>query len=326
MRAVEGDRIIDVQASTGRPDDHVVIERAEHGRVEGTVRLYARGRGGATRATRRRGRSCSISGTGRDMNGGAAVNPRRARASFVTSGWYPDGRPAFIRIASAHCLLCVLCPMPDLSPGDRPITAAQRAQLLNLNSEMRVVAEQGLNQASKMRKLFEQIGIGYDADIQNAQEFIFLITHDMSLLVDGILRQNSILEKNFYSRTTVLNVYEATLSLKSLLSSGFRDQMVAALDLDDDAEVRSVHSQACSLFEKCRSEFGDVRNGMIGHWDKNSQNRLDLIDKTEEKEVFDLAVEAAKMTRDLTRLFLPYTLKQRFDLESRYGAQAEENA
>lgn len=42
MRVVEGDMITDTQASTGHPEDRVVIERVERSRIWGSVRFHTR--------------------------------------------------------------------------------------------------------------------------------------------------------------------------------------------------------------------------------------------------------------------------------------------
>ncbi len=145
-----------------------------------------------------------------------------------------------------------------------------------------------------------------DIDILNAFEFTLLISHDVNHLIAQLAKETTFLGKSLYTRLLVLMIFESSKSFRSILSLKFRRRLVAVLSPKVEPQLKAIHSKMCKIFNECESNYGEVRNGLIGHIDKNPNIRLQLLFSVETKLLVDLGIEYLKTINELTKLFNEY--------------------
>jgi len=189
---------------------------------------------------------------------------------------------------------------------EKLLTLEQRKIWLKISEELGKDSEEILLWAIAMRKTFEKKGVEYDVAVFNAFEFVELLQCDLCWLLNDMVKHDSAWRGGFYARLIVLTVYESCKSLNSLLARKFREEFVKSLGLTEDSSLKSIHSSFCKLFEQCRKDFGDVRNGIVGHRDCDPETRIRLLKQANCRAVADLAIAMLEPLRELQEIFLPY--------------------
>lgn len=177
---------------------------------------------------------------------------------------------------------------------------------MKTSEENAKLSEEIFARAISERESFDKRGIEYDSTVLNVLEFVELLQCDLNWLLNDLVQNQSTLRGSLYSRMLVLTIYESCKSLKKLLAREFRDELTKRLGLKDDIDLKHIHSRFSQLFERCSSDFGEVRNGIIGHWDCDPKTRIALLKQANPQAVADLVIEMIKPLRELLMILLPY--------------------
>ncbi len=171
----------------------------------------------------------------------------------------------------------------------------------------RDTAEENLDLIVQTRRKLEENGVTLDQRVFNVYEFILLLQHDLSALMCDMVRNHTRLGTSLYARLLILLIYETSEKLqKVLLAKDFREEYLAALDVEDNRSLIDAHKRASDLFKRCNSKYGAVRRGLAAHWDVDPDERQRLIDTAEVRPIADLAIEMLGVLLDVTRLLSQY--------------------
>lgn len=189
---------------------------------------------------------------------------------------------------------------------NRPITPDQRQQLLGVSKQVRLASEETMAWAVTLRRSLQNGDEEHSNAVLNAYEFVLLLQHDLSLLLSGLVQENTRLGTSMYARLLILALYESSKQMQKLLAKDFREQVVRVLDPDDDHRLKALHKRVSKIFDVSRQNFGVVRHGLAGHWTHDPEERQELIDHAEIQSVVDLVIEMLKLIQNLVNLFSTY--------------------
>ena len=180
------------------------------------------------------------------------------------------------------------------------VAAAKQAKLRGVLQQQREVLEGIFALLPQRRSQLAAQPTAELARINNVLEFSMLYAFDFNVLLDDTLEHGGSRRGNLYARLLVLFVYEAALTLRTLLAGQFQsDLRVVGYSDGDVSSVRGVHSGFEQAFARCNREFKDVRMNVSAHRDPSATKQLKLIEELDVEAVIDMAYEMETFTVQL---------------------------
>jgi len=188
-----------------------------------------------------------------------------------------------------------------------PITIETRQRLRDLGAQTAEVAGEAFTEFLFVRRSLEAQGPTPEAAVLNGVEFFLLLQHDFASLLADLATHTGTLRGNLYARLILLTVHESCLTMESILARPFREQLVAAIGrAEADSILRQVHSDAITLYRRSERDFGEVRDGIVAHRDRDAEVRARLIAATEEEQIAQLAIDLLDILHRLSPLIREY--------------------
>lgn len=176
--------------------------------------------------------------------------------------------------------------------SDRPMTAKQIEELKVILRRQRETTEEILQHLPRLRNLLTQAGEAEAARILNVVEFATLYGYDFNCVLEDTVDHQGTRRALLYARFLVLLVYEASQKLRHLLGGQFQDDLRAYGYGEESVEIaRTVHKCFVDTFERCNSEFGDVRDGIVAHRDSSAERQLELMEVADVPSVIDMTLQ-----------------------------------
>ena len=170
---------------------------------------------------------------------------------------------------------------------------------------MTTITAAGENSPLKAQVLTEAVE---DEEVRNAMELCALFKAESACLI-GDYWQATGFRKALYARTLALVTFESTLTLRKLLGPKFRNAIVARLGSNSGTPLKSIHGRICKIHEEARTQFGDLRNNLVGHRIQDAETRQKLLSEFDGELVVALAVKLHPILKELYENLVPYTLK-----------------
>jgi hypothetical protein len=157
------------------------------------------------------------------------------------------------------------------------------------------------------RRAVENDGIPAHGRVLNVLQFAILSHYELACLLEDMADHNSSFRGRLYARLLIVNIYETTHKLQSLLGRQLRaDFLEAGVSKQEMDTLGKIHQAFVRLHEECDRRYGDVRNGIGAHKDPSAETQLELIEKANIHDVTNLVIEILKWTAGLTRLCAIY--------------------
>lgn len=199
-------------------------------------------------------------------------------------------------------------------PND-PLTPETRQRLV-ANAAAAALAGDSLTHAISVRRALTTRGLLRDEHVLNALEFILLLQFDIGTLVVAFGQTTGSLAGNLYARLLILTIHESTLTLQSLLGPRFREALTARLNRADlDRELREIHSRVTDLHRRVKNHYGDVRDGILAHRDRDAEVRAVLLERTEQEAVAVVVAEVLEVIEIVGPILAEYSDVLRAELE-----------
>jgi len=189
---------------------------------------------------------------------------------------------------------------------DSPVKEKTKKKLLSVSESVSNFSEEALLSSIEYRRKLKYNGVEFDEDILNILEFILLLNFEINCLLTDMVNSTSKLGPNLYGRHILLIIHESTLTLRSILAKQFKEDSEYVFKSIKIDELKNIHSRICKLHDKAVKKFGDVRNGITAHKDKDPDIRIKLIEDSDVREVTDLVLEFFPITIALQKPLYQY--------------------
>ncbi len=189
----------------------------------------------------------------------------------------------------------------------QPITRRTKESLLALTDEGETLAYRILGKTIAMREAARTRGMAIHESVLNALELTSLVRADVSCLLGGMIRADGAPRAVVYARHLILTVQESSLTFRSLLTQQFRDEFIAAVPTASDVDLRSIHRGFHELFERVNMEVGDIRDGIVGHLDRDADLRAALLRRLDVQLVAEFVIAEMELMDSLGMHFAKYT-------------------
>jgi len=175
---------------------------------------------------------------------------------------------------------------------EQPMTAEQILELKSVLESQRATTEQILPYLPALRTLLADAGEAEAVRIHNVLEFATLYGYDFSCILEDTVDHQGSRRALVYARFLILLVYEASQKLRQLLGGQFQEDLRAfGYGEESIKTVRRIHKCFVDAFERCNSEFGDVRDGIVAHRDESAERQMELIEVADVPSVIDMTLQ-----------------------------------
>lgn len=175
-----------------------------------------------------------------------------------------------------------------------------RALQVSMLQDLQVLAPE-----SELRVEAEAAALFVKPQVLNALELSALFRLEALCLVqDYHLAVGA--RRSMYARLVLLSLYESMRTLRVLLGKAFRDEMIDALGLEVRDKLNIIGRSISTIFDRVNSEFGGLRNELVGHRSADAMSRLYHLSNTDEEAIIRMAVEAFTPLNNLNLLYVPY--------------------
>lgn len=196
--------------------------------------------------------------------------------------------------------------MTSLGESSGPLTGATRAEALRITREQIATTGALLEQVVARRLASEEYGRLVTPEVSNAQELALQVQFDIGCLLNDMFTHDPSARARFYARLLILTMREASKTMPQVLGPAFRARMAERLGPDIDRRLRDVHARLTALFRDVEAQFGDVRDGIVAHLDRDADRRLMLLGQVGTEPVAQLAIQLGEALNPLSGIFLEY--------------------
>jgi hypothetical protein len=179
------------------------------------------------------------------------------------------------------------------------------------------VIRKGLKGANEFRKgaeeLLSKLPVGSKGAIANVQfqislagllQYMFLLSHDLSCLVEEMICTRSRWKKKLYARLVALTMYECSNDFAFLLGKPFREQLINLHLTYRDADRKTIHKELIE-FNRSRNAFlKKIRNSVIGHREHDGKTQIEVIQSLKPMQIYRLVHEYYQWYRKLWQFLL----------------------
>lgn len=189
-----------------------------------------------------------------------------------------------------------------------PMTPETKSRLLHMTDEAERLAGHAVENLIVQRRR-ALVGLApQDEYLLNVIELALLAWHEISALSSDTVRYEGTFRANLYARLLVLSMYESAKRLKGLLGPDFLQAARSVVpEGPTEGELRRVHSDMSRFFKSCRTRFGDVRDGIVGHRDPDPNVRLALLLRTDSESALQMAEQMLLIFDTLGPFIAAYT-------------------
>ena len=190
----------------------------------------------------------------------------------------------------------------DVAEYQLKTMAESRALLKNV---LEMIAAAGEKSPIRAEDL---VGAGEDERVKNVMGLSALFRAEAACLVGDYWRANGF-RKQFYGRTLVLVIYETTLTFRNLLGPQFRHTVTSRIGIDVDKKLLSAHRFVCKSFDQCRAQFGELRNGLLGHRSQDADRREILFSTFDGELAIARSAELFPVLTELSEILAVYSVR-----------------
>jgi hypothetical protein len=187
-----------------------------------------------------------------------------------------------------------------------PLTPETRRKLLEFTSETISVTGELFQTCVELRSRLRQARAETEYGILNAHELVLLVQFDVACLLNDLVTHNGTKRAQFYARLLILTLRESAGVLPGVLNHRFRADLVERLGAHLDSPLKHAHSLLSALFRDVETQFGDVRDGIVAHIDRDAERRVILLNRVNPEKVAKLTIDLMRALHILGPCFLAY--------------------
>lgn len=127
----------------------------------------------------------------------------------------------------------------------------------------------------------------------NVQGLLWIFELELASLLDDYIRARG--ERRWlYARLIVLSLYESTRTLRGIFSRDYGKDLESRLGQENSKRIADLHGYIHHAFEDLNADYGDVRNHLLGHRNKDALRRWKALCSLDGLEIKDLCVGDAR--------------------------------